>query len=180
MSKPKLFPGFPKGDRGVIKMGVTKTAEAFSNGNTRSKQLGTIMSVLADALSDESLYQEIFKKIHPDYQGLSDWWNKEMFQKRGGQMGTGQLMAIEVDKDKEAEEATRGMDPEGMHFLQMQLMASKPGGPITMMMGGGPEKAEEIAIFHEILWIIFISIFKPGGLDKLSSIFRKNSGRNWA
>jgi hypothetical protein len=180
MNTPKLFPGFPKGDRGVIKMGVMKTAESFSRGSARSKQLSTIMSVLADALSDESLYQEIFKKIHPDYQELSNWWNKEMFQKRGGQMGTGQLMAIEVDKDREAEEATQGMDPEGMHFLQSQLMASKAGGPITMMLGRDPERAEEIAIFHEILWIVFISIFKQGGLDKLSSIFRKNSGRNWA
>lgn len=179
MSTNKLFPGFPKGEHGVIKMGVIKTAEAFSKGDTRSKQLGTIMSVLGDALSDESLYAEIFKKLHPDYQSMSDWWNKEMFQKRGGQMGTGQQMAIAVDSDKEAEEATQGIDPEGFNFLQMQLMATKADGPL-LRMSTDPDFGEELKCFNEILWIIFISVFKPGGLDKLSSIFRRNSGKNWA
>ena len=179
MSKPILFPGFPKGERGVIKMGVIKTAESFSKGDIRSKQLGTIMSVLGDALSDESLYEEIFKKLHPEYQSISDWWNKEMFQKRGGQMGTGQLIAADVDADKEAEEATRGIDPEGFNFLQMQLMATKADGPLVRM-STDSNFGEQLKIFNEILWIIFISIFKPGGLDNLSSIFRKNSGKNWA
>lgn len=179
MNKAKLFPGFPKGERGVIKMGAIKTAEAFSRGNTRSKQLGTIMSVLGDALSDESLYEEIFKRLRPEYQSLSDWWNKEMFQKRGGKMGTGQLMAIDIDRDREAEEATRGIDPEGFNFLQMQLMAAKPDGPLVGM-SQNPNFREELKCFNEILWFIFMSIFKPGGLDKLSSIFRENSGKNWA
>lgn len=179
MSTNKLFPGFPKGERGVVKMGAIKTAEAFSRGDARSKQLGIIMSVLSDALSDESLYEEIFKKLHPDYPELSNWWNKEMFQKRGGQMGTSQQIAINVDADKEADEATRGMDPEGFNFLQLQIMATKADNSLVRM-STNPNFAEELKCFNEILWIIFISIFKPGGLDKLSSVFRKNSGKNWA
>ena len=94
-------------------------------------------------------------------------------------MGTGQLMAIDVDSDKEAEEATRGIDPEGFNFLQMQLMATKPDGPLVGMSTDSNFR-EELKIFNEILWIIFISVFKPGGLDNLSSIFRRNSGKNWA
>jgi hypothetical protein len=157
-----------------------ETAKKFYNGSgDRSKQLGTIFSVLGDALSDESLYEDIFKKLHPDYQTLSDWWNKEMFQKRGGKMGTGELLMADAGSDKEADEATRGIDAQAFNLLQMQLLATKSDGPFSKI-SASKNFPEELKIFNEILWIIFISIFKPGGLDNLSSIFRKNSGKNWA
>jgi hypothetical protein len=58
-------------------------------------------------------------------------------------------------------------------------MATKADGPL-LRMSTDPDFGEELKCFNEILWIIFISVFKPGGLDKLSSIFRRNSGKNWA
>ena len=179
MGKPKLFPGFPKGERGIIKTGVMETAKNFNQGGAKSKQLGAIMSVLGDALSDESLYEEIYKKIDVNYNELGDWWNNEWFKKRGGKIGTGEYIVTEIDSDEEAEKAIEGIDPRGFYLLQMQLMASKSDG-VLVKLEFTPDFAEQISIFNRILWTIFISTFKPGGLDKLSSVFREKSGKNWA
>jgi len=180
MSKPKLFPGFPKGERGILRVGVIETAKKFANGSgTKTEQVSTILNVLADGLQNESIYENIFRKIHSGYPELSRWWNQEMFQKRGGQMGTGELLMAEVGSDGEADQATKGIDPSGFNLLQLQVIASKFDGPMVRI-STHPDFAEQLNIFNEILWTIQISIFKPGELDKLAAIFRNSSGRNWS
>jgi hypothetical protein len=180
MSKPKLFPGFPKGDSGVLRVGIIETVKKLSNGSgAKNNQLCTILNVLADGMQNEGIYQTLHQKTNSNYRELSNWWNKDMFQKRGGQMGTGQLLMADVGSDSEADEATKGLDPTGFHLLQMQLLATKSDGPAARM-SAHPEFAEQLNVFNQLLWIIHISIFKPGELDKLATIFRNSSGRNWS
>jgi hypothetical protein len=180
MSKPKLFPGFPKGDNGVLRVGVLETSKKFSNGTgTKTKQICTILNVLADGMQNEGIYQTVHQKINANYAELSRWWNQEMFQKRGGQMGTGQLIMTDVSSDGEADEATKGIDPNGFYLLQMQLLATKSDGPMARM-STHPEFAEQLNIFNQMLWTIHIAVFKPGELDRLATIFRNSSGRNWS
>jgi hypothetical protein len=180
MSKPKLFPGFPKGERGILRVGVIETAKKLANGSgTKNNQLVTILNVLADGLENEAIYQTLHQKLNANYGELSRWWNQEMFQKRGGQMGTGQLIMTDVDSDSEAGQATKGIDPTGFHLLQMQLLATKSDGPMARM-STHPEFAEQLNIFNQMLWTIHIAVFKPGELDRLATIFRNSSGRNWS
>jgi len=178
--KQKLFPGFPKGERGILRVGVIETAKKFANGNgTKTKQLATILNVLADGLENEAIYQTLHQKINANYAELSRWWNQEMFQKRGGKMGTGELLMADVGSDSEADQATKGIDPAGFHLLQMQLLATKSDGPAARI-STHPEFAEQLNIFNQMIWTIHIAIFKPGELDKLATIFRNSSGRNWS
>jgi hypothetical protein len=180
MSKPKLFPGFPKGEGGILRTGITETSKKFSNGTgKKTNQLCTILNVLADGMQNEAIYQTLHQKINDNYEELSRWWNQEMFQKRGGQMGTGQLIMVNVGSDREADEVTKGIDPIGFNLLQAQLLATKSDGPASRI-STHPEFEEQLNIFNHMLWAIHISIFKPGELDKLASIFRNSSGKNWS
>lgn len=180
MSKPKLFPGFPKGDNGVLRVGIIETVKKLSNGSgAKNNQLCTILNVLADGMQNEGIYQTLHQKTNSNYRELSNWWNKDMFQKRGGQMGTGELVIADVGSDNEADQATKGIEPSGFYLLQMQLLATKSDGPMARM-SAHPEFVEQLNVFNQLLWIIHISIFKPGELDKLATIFRNSSGRNWS
>ena len=178
--KQTLFPGFPKGENGVLRVGILETAAKFSRGEgTKTKQICTILNVLADGMQNESIYQNLHQKTNTSYIELSNWWNKDMFQKRGGKMGTGELLMADVGSDDEADQATKGMDPAGFHLLQLQLLATKADGPMARM-SYDKNFAEQLNVFNQLLWTIHISIFKPGELDKLATIFRNSSGRSWA
>jgi hypothetical protein len=178
--KQTLFPGFPKGDNGVLRVGIIETAKKLSNGSgSKNNQLCTILNVLADGMQNEAIYQTLHQKTNSNYRELSNWWNKDMFQKRGGKMGTGELVMADIGSDSEADEATKGIDPNGFYLLQMQLLATKSDGPMARM-SSDRNFAEQLNVFNQLLWIIHISIFKPGELDKLATIFRNSSGRNWS
>lgn len=182
MNKKIPFPGFPKGDFGILRKSILLTAKDFSEckeepeiSDERNKKIATILNILAEGMSDEYLYQEIYKEVDNNFDMYSNWWNREVYESAGGQIGSGQKIVADLENTKnpitlKLTETCLGLSFDGFEKLQKQLLFTESSGPLERM-SFDPDFPEQLRVFNKIIWLIFMSIFYPNGINMISKIF---------
>jgi len=188
MNKKIPFPGFPKGDFGTIRKTILLTAKDFSEckeepeiSDVRNKKIATLLNILADGMTNEYLYQEIYKEVENNFEMFRNWWNREAYESVGGEIGSGKKIMVDLENNKDPRvlklaQHCLGLSLDGFEKLQRQLLYTESPSPLESM-SFDPNFPEQLRVFNKIIWMIFMSIFYPNGLSMVTKMFIKASSK---
>jgi hypothetical protein len=167
----KQFPGAPI-EGGFYPITFSQMGEKFNQGNTQSKRIGRMLTDLSIIMiKGPREYFDLYVGISKDYDKFHEFWNKEIFQKMGGKLGSKEFIAVDPTEKDSIGERIEGVDLELMtklfglmHFLIDPVEIKRMGKD------NDPEYAEKCQILNVMLWTIYISIFKDEYLQKVASL----------
>lgn len=167
----KQFPGAPLQGGFFFPMTFMKMSDDFNQGNNKSKQIGKMLKDLAIIMTGgRKEYFDLYNSIYSYYPEVNNFWNKEVFQALGGSIGSGKMVAAELDNSiikKEIED----IDHVKLNTLFAIIQFTRDEEQIKITNKENdidyPEQCEILSI---ILWTIYISIFRADYLQKTSSI----------
>lgn len=174
---PKLFPGAPLQGY-FFPITILNLGAQFSKGETKSKEIGDMLKRLSSIMSSPREYFDLYQELGRHYDPLSKYWNKEVFQKLGGRIGSNELIAKQIDDsmDEEIQRLLEGVDTEQLNRFSGIVQLTQDKVALTRFnMEMDPNFIEQASILNSILWNIFMSIFNDEFFKKNISILKKYS-----
>ena len=179
--KPKPFPGAPLQGGHFFPIKIIQIGGEFLKGNQKSQIVGKTLKNLGIIMLSPKEYFDLYQGVLDYYKDLSDFWNKEIFQKAGGQIGSGKPVDYEVDCESEISKMIDGIDIQLLNMLFAMIQMTNDKSYLTMLnKGKNPDFLEQCEIFNMLLWTVYMSIFEKKYMyrteilfDSISKIARK-------
>ncbi len=157
----RAFPGFPEGFNMIFSRQIFDASIQLENhGSEKSKQLCEIYQGLAVCLLAPRAYFDLFTNIGPYYKEMQDFWNKEVYQKNGGIPGAGKTMLVDVDDSGVDTSIIDDLPADPFNLLMSILSFSQDKNAIEGIPGINDEIREQMMIFNQIVWAIYMGSFK--------------------
>ena len=172
---PRQFPGAPL-QASFFPVQIKKLGEEFVNGNAKSKEIGEILKEISVIMYSGREYFDLYMGIQAYYGDLSKFYNREVFQKVGGTIGTGEKVAIDPENAVVVRQ-TRGMNHMVLNkFLGILSYLGDEGEIQKINLENDPELQEKCNILSIILWTVYMSIYKDVYFSMTKSMVKRFYG----
>lgn len=171
----RQFPGAPEHFVGPFSETLLEAIRSSSNEGLTSR-LRVCFDGLTLCLLTPRSYFDLYMDVMSIYPRISDVWNKEVFEKNGGKLGSGEMMTMGVD------ELVDGVD--------MSIVKSIDGGCVAVLMGmvsfsQDPKilrqmdevTSEQLSCYNRIVWLLYMSLFRKTWFDEVVGIFERGAKR---
>lgn len=170
----RAFPGFPEGFNMIFSKQIFEASLLLEQHNTeRSKNLCEIYQGLSLCLLAPRAYFDLFMSIGPYYQEMQTFWNKEVYSKNGGVSGSGEVMMITPEESGVSTSIIDELPAEPFNLLMGILSFTQDKKALNDIPGVNDELKEQMMIFNQVVWAIYMGSFKGSYFDKNLEVFSK-------
>ena len=168
----RAFPGFPEVYNMIFSRQIFDASLQLENHESeRSKQLCEIYQGLSVCLLAPRAYFDLFVSIGPYYEEMQNFWNKEVYHKNGGVSGSGEIMLIKTDESGLDTSMIDDLPTEPFNLLMGILAFTQDKNAIEGIHGINDEIREQITIFNQLVWAIYMGCFKESYFAKNLKVF---------
>lgn len=171
------FPGAPENISQVLsKTLFDASLELENHGNERSKKMAQIYEGLSLCLLAPRAYFDLFMKIGPHYQEMQDFWNHKVYMENGGVLGSKKRELINSSDVSADLSIVNDIPADPFNILVGCLSLTQDEESINSIPNVSETIKEQIYIFNQILWAVYIGAFKSEFFDIIHSIFSQSIG----
>ena len=156
------FPGSPHMFNMIFSKELYNAAlELDKHDSQRSKQMAEIYEGLSLCLLAPRAYFDLFMRIGPYYQEMQEFWNHKVYVENGGVLGSKKDMFMEVDKISTDLSIVNDLPAQPFNLLMGLLAFTQDETAISNIPHVNDELREQITIFNQMIWAIYMGAFKP-------------------
>ncbi len=169
------FPGSPHMFNMIFSKELYNAAlELDKHDSQRSKQMAEIYEGLSLCLLAPRAYFDLFMRIGPYYQEMQEFWNHKVYVENGGVLGSKKDMFMEVDKISTDLSIVNDLPAQPFNLLMGLLAFTQDENAINNIPHVTDELREQITIFNQMVWAVYMGAFKPDYFDKNLEVFVKS------
>lgn len=163
------FPGAPDGFNLVFSKQLFESSQVLSSKeNDASQGLSTIYQGLSLCLLAPRAYFDLYMRIGSYYPELADHWSKEVLSKNPTPGGLSLVAITESDIDHTI---LNDLEEGPFSVLISLVMFTQDKSVIKNSNTSGPMTEEQMYILNQIVWSIYIGLFKKEYFDRNVRVF---------